>query len=217
MLSLVKQLRSATFRQDPTGIRTEVHAVCALEECDRCERLAAAGAGLSDHARRTGFDQAARWAAHCDLTSPGLSLMELREINRRVLDPTWSAARPSHALPNEAPGAWRRQPLPAFPVDPQPPDPVLIPALIRKWIRSTSVPGADVVEHVADCTHALLRIHPFLDGNGRTARIVADLLLLRHRRRPALLQAADHDCWLASLRYADAGDLVPLMALLSKN
>lgn len=94
---------------------------------------------------------------------------------------------------------------------------MLIPALIRKWIRSTSVLEADVVQHVADCTHALLRIHPFLDGNGRTARIVADLLLLRRRWRPALLQAADHDCWLASLRCADAGDLVPLMALLSKN
>lgn len=182
-----------------------------------CQRLAAAGAGIADRARRSGYGQAARWAASRDLTARGISLVELREINRKLLNPTWSAARPPHARPDEAPGAWRRQLLRAFPVDPQPPDPAEVPTLVGEWVRSTSLGGSDVVEHVANRTHALLRIHPFLDGNGRTARIVADLLLLRHGRGPALLQAAEHDRWLTALRHADVGDLAPLMALIREN
>jgi Fic-DOC domain mobile mystery protein B len=66
--------------------------------------------------------------------------------------------------------------------------------------------------------HRLVWIHPFANGNGRHARLIADLLALRIGSQPfqwgggANLEAsgATRDSYLKALRAADAGDISPL-------
>lgn len=67
--------------------------------------------------------------------------------------------------------------------------------------------------------HRVVQVHPFPNGNGRHARILADLLLLKHFRQPRLPWGGDildragmaRTQYLAALRLADAHDYTPLL------
>jgi fido (protein-threonine AMPylation protein) len=64
--------------------------------------------------------------------------------------------------------------------------------------------------------HGFLQIHPFLDANGRIARLILD-----QAARELLGQSitadftADPSVYFAALRAADAGDLAPLERRIS--
>lgn len=59
--------------------------------------------------------------------------------------------------------------------------------------------------------HRFSIIHPFEDGNGRVARCLATLVLLRANWLPLVVTREDRVKYIASLRSADAGDLKPLV------
>jgi Fic family protein len=61
--------------------------------------------------------------------------------------------------------------------------------------------------------HRFTLIHPFVDGNGRVARCLATLVLLRHRWFPLVVVRGDRADYLSALREADQGDLEPLVFL----
>ena len=67
--------------------------------------------------------------------------------------------------------------------------------------------------------HRLVGIHPFTNGNGRHARLMADLLVERLKRprftwgRRSLIDASDtRQEYIAALRAADRRDIAPLRA-----
>ena len=64
--------------------------------------------------------------------------------------------------------------------------------------------------------HGLVALHPFLDANGRLARLLADYgarELLQRSVGPDL--TADRELYFATLRTADGGDLGPLARLIA--
>ena len=56
------------------------------------------------------------------------------------------------------------------------------------------------------CHWGIARIHPFVDGNGRMARIMQDLFFLRHRLVPSPIPFQQVDDYYESLQLADAGE-----------
>lgn len=71
------------------------------------------------------------------------------------------------------------------------------------------------IEIASKLHHDFVLIHPFGDGNGRTARILVNYVLMRHCYLPLVVPTQQKDRYLASLRRADAGDLDALTAYLA--
>ena len=62
-----------------------------------------------------------------------------------------------------------------------PPDPQDVPALMKEWIRETNTEAAtvkEIFEKIAASHVRFERIHPFLDGNGRTGRMIINQQLI---------------------------------------
>jgi Fic family protein len=57
-----------------------------------------------------------------------------------------------------------------------------------RWLESQSIDSASAVLIAAQFYQRLVSIHPFSDGNGRTARLMLDWLLQMHGWPPVLLQ-----------------------------
>ena len=65
--------------------------------------------------------------------------------------------------------------------------------------------------------HAFTQIHPFQDGNGRVARALASIDLVRAGLFPLLVDRGDRDSvYLPSLEAADQGDLAPLVRFFAR-
>ncbi len=105
----------------------------------------------------------------------------------------------------------------------QPPTWPLVPAEIDGWtakVNRLKARSEAFPEQLAELHAAFERIHPFLDGNGRTGRLVLHLVLARLGYPPAIIYKRQRSRYLTALRRADnvpaiAGParLVPLAAL----
>lgn len=74
---------------------------------------------------------------------------------------------------------------------------------------SITSPGRTVPETAAYLHHRFVAIHPFLDGNGRVARLLMNLYLIRHGYTPVIVQTGDRQRYYDALRQADEGNVGP--------
>ena len=91
--------------------------------------------------------------------------------------------------------------------------------LMREWELWVAGSGQALhpIERAAVAHHRLLQIQPFLDGNGRVARLVMNLSLLRSGYLPAVLSyEARHD-YREAIFKADGDDYIPLVELVLHN
>lgn len=80
------------------------------------------------------------------------------------------------------------------------PNPAKVPLLMAdfiQWLTCDSVKESPS-QAAADAHFKLVTIHPFIDGNGRTARLLMNLLLMQDGYPPALIRKEDR------LKYIDA-------------
>ncbi len=84
------------------------------------------------------------------------------------------------------------------------PSPVEIPALMGDF--AAWLGGAAAEPLTAFTAHRrLVEIHPFNDGNGRTARLLMNLVLIRGGYPPVAVRPEDRPAYIASLQQAQAG------------
>jgi len=90
----------------------------------------------------------------------------------------------------------------------------------RYWAENDVFPP---LEAAARFHHRMVQIHPFPNGNGRHARIAADILLEEVYKHPPIAWASGFDLqadnerrnvYIAALRTADGGDPAPLLAFV---
>ena len=64
--------------------------------------------------------------------------------------------------------------------------------------------------------HRFIQIHPFEDGNGRVARAITLLELLREHYAPLVVDRRQRDIYIAALDAANAGDLTDLIRFFAR-
>jgi Fic family protein len=96
------------------------------------------------------------------------------------------------------------------------PNPAKIPDLMAelgRWLK-TAAASTDVA---FDAHFRLTAIHPFGDGNGRTARLLMNLVLLRAGYPPVAIRPEDRAAYLAALETGSTtDDFAPYRALMSR-
>jgi Fic family protein len=74
--------------------------------------------------------------------------------------------------------------------------------------------GLNDIELATVFHHKLVWIHPFFDGNGRTVRLVMNLLLMRKGFPPAIILKNDRNKYYEALNRANQGNYQKLMLLM---
>ena len=73
------------------------------------------------------------------------------------------------------------------------------------------------IENTAFMHHKLVEIHPFTDGNGRVARLLTNLFLVKEGYPPIVLRKEERGKYYRFLRLADGGNLEPFANFIAKS
>lgn len=136
----------------------------------------------------------------------------ITEMDIRTLH-SWICSQESHA------GMYKRFHVTIFGSNHEPHLPVDVPGAMSdlvKWLRHSS--GSAILR--ASIAHAwLTHIHPFEDGNGRIARLLANIILRSGGLPPAIVKhASQRGPYLDALGQSDdGGDILPFAAVFRRS
>jgi len=100
-----------------------------------------------------------------------------------------------------------------------PPAAIEVPPLMQEmvaWLNSAMAIGLHPVERTALAHFRLVHIHPFIDGNGRVARLLMNLILLREGYPPAVIRRDRRPEYYHALDRAHEGDIGPFVTLVAE-
>ncbi len=99
-----------------------------------------------------------------------------------------------------------------------PPESWLVPNLMTEWGEWLASEGnaGHQIALAALAHHRLVAIHPFIDGNGRTARLVMNLILMRAGYPPTVIQRINRRQYYRVLEQADAGKPAALVNFVGR-
>lgn len=100
-----------------------------------------------------------------------------------------------------------------------PPDALLVSQKMRELIRwlNSQKKEMSVIELSALLHHKLVYIHPFFDGNGRTARLAMNLLLMQSGYPLVIILKNDRKKYYDVLDKADSGKYEPLVRFIAQS
>ncbi len=153
---------------------------------------------------------------------------DIRDLNKILLkEPFWQRAETQDGQSTQVrivPGEYKTRPnhvrtptgeLHRFA------EPEETPALMDRWTRefqrNLERSAYPLPLFLAESHWSFLRIHPFGDGNGRTARLLANYALLRRGLPPIVIKTAERDRYIGALQNADVGYMMPLARFLLEN
>jgi len=102
--------------------------------------------------------------------------------------------------------------------DHQPPDAWEVARLMNEWgdwLNGDAL-QEDSITRAAVAHHRFVAIHPFIDGNGRTARLLMNLLLMRDGYPPSVIQQINRAQYYTVLAQADRGNSSPLVNFVGR-
>ena len=171
--------------------------------------LTIAGKPLKDQAEAKNLGHALdfleQMATQIDLP---MSTLDVRQIHTLILK----------GIDDANAGRYREADVAISGSDHTPPSPSEVSAQIRNfmdWLEPRSVQlNGDIIQVASACHAWFAQIHPFVDGNGRTARILMNLVLMRAGYPIAVITRDDRTRYIDALEQSQVSDLTPFIALL---
>jgi Fic family protein len=187
---------------------------------------------LKEYMEVQGYGEAARWvyeqALEPDEWNSGalISLNELRRIHFMAMTPVWGVAPHPDATNAETPGNFREHDIHPFNAGMTPPAWLDVPAKTADWINEVVALGKRIAsstpldvalpEALARLHNDFERVHPFIDGNGRTGRLALNLILVRLGYPPVIIFKKQRESYLNALQKSDDGDHGPLGEIIAR-
>ncbi|KAJ8263664.1 hypothetical protein COCON_G00161210 [Conger conger] len=85
-----------------------------------------------------------------------------------------------------------------------------------QWLNSDEALNLHPVEYAALAHYKLVYVHPFVDGNGRTSRLLMNLVLMKARYPPITIRKEQRAEYYGALDTANEGDVRPFIRFIAK-
>ncbi|XP_076471084.1 protein adenylyltransferase FICD-like isoform X2 [Babylonia areolata] len=172
-------------------------------------RTAVGGKSLAEQNEVLGLDAALRYLNSTLVgRDSSLSLQDMLDIHQLVL---------GYVDPAQA-GRYRSTQVVVGQFVPAPPSdvPALMDAMLR-WLNSEETLSMHPIEFAAAAHYELVFIHPFHDGNGRTSRLLMNLILMKAGYPPVSVLVEDRMRYYKTLEMANSGDIRPFIRLIAES
>ncbi|WAC14205.1 Fic family protein [Dyadobacter pollutisoli] len=190
--------------------------------------LTAQGKPLKDHIEIEGHNEAIEWIL--DIVKGDYPLNEsfIREIHTLLLKESYTVdAITAEGLPTKKRveiGKYKSQPNHVltntgeiFRFATPEETPAMMGDLIEWYREKISQEDLNPVLLAAEFHYKFTRIHPFDDGNGRTARILMNFILMRYQFPPVIIKTEEKNQYFSALRQADSGIFMPFLDFSANN
>ncbi|XP_054708993.1 protein adenylyltransferase Fic-like [Uloborus diversus] len=170
-------------------------------------RMAVPGKSIMEHNEILGLESALRYINKTLVNKDELiTVVDILEIHKRVLgnvDPLGA-------------GTFRQNQV--FVGEHVPPLASDVADLMEEfvnWLQSETILQLHPVNQAALAHYKLVYIHPFVDGNGRTARLLMNLILMRAGYPPVIIRKQDRARYYKYLQLANEGDIRPFLRFIA--
>ncbi len=159
---------------------------------------------------------------HLEATNHARAFDELRHFVETGAPITIETVHRFHALVlhdlDETAGTWREQQVYIRGSNHLPPPARQVPEYMAQWVSWLAHEGLQYhpVVRAAIAHHGFVAVHPYIDGNGRCARLLLSLQLLRDGYAPAFLLREWKLRYLQALQAADSGVSQPIINLIGQ-
>lgn len=86
-----------------------------------------------------------------------------------------------------------------------------VPSLMKQFVDWLKISRINIVDKATQAHFKLVDIHPFVDGNGRTARLLMNLILMRKGFPPAVILKIDRPKYYRLLEKGHFGEIKPFV------
>lgn len=146
------------------------------------EGLTIAGHPIKEHLDTIGYKDAFDFVMELSEKDRGLTEYDIKQIHALVL-----------MGDRENAGVYRRLPVRILGADNIPPQPYLVPKRMEELLSSYAQSEEDAFERIARLHLEFESVHPFIDGNGRTGRLIMNLELMKSGYLPVDIKFADRE------------------------
>ncbi|XP_029018140.1 protein adenylyltransferase FICD [Betta splendens] len=171
-------------------------------------RYAVPGKSLQEQNEAIGVDAAMKYINTTLLSRSGaMTVGDILEIHRRVL---------GYVDPVEGGRLRTSQVFVGHHIPPHPRDLQRHMEELVQWLNSDEALQLHPVEYAALAHYKLVYVHPFVDGNGRTSRLLMNLGLMQARYPPITIRKEQRAEYYAALDTANEGDVRPFIRFIAK-
>lgn len=170
--------------------------------------IAIGGKSLREHFEVVNHQEAIHLVESLVEQAQPITAFQVRQIHALVLS----------RIDDKNAGAYRLVPVRIMGAAHEPAPAWDIPAQMDAWAAWLAAQEGvmDTVSLAALAHHRLVAVHPFIDGNGRSARLIMNLILMRAGYPPAIIANVNRQQYYSVLAQADRGNTAPLVNFVGR-
>lgn len=171
--------------------------------------LTVGGKSLREHFEVVNHREAIQYVEDLVQNPEPITAFHVRQIHKLILT----------NIDDENAGSYRKMQVRIAGAPFIPPESWQITSLMAEWGDWVASAEGSIhpVALAAQAHHRLVAIHPFIDGNGRTARLVMNLLLMRRGYPPTVILRANRRQYYSVLATADSGKMEALVNFVGRS